>query len=179
MTDFELKELVTSLDELINKNISYQEELKKMYKENKVEIPDGNLGYLEALNDINIIFKKYKDESKEKNIKPSVVVPKNTNQEPTHDLPIITSTAIQKEHISNMNLDKLKNILAFLSILFGEDIGLNRVLMEMNPHYLIEKWEKYVESIHIEHPWGVHTSLRHTYFDRYFNKWKEELKTLR
>ena len=67
--------------------------------------------------------------------------------------------------------DKLKNIFAFLSILFGEDVYLSRKLQEMSPSYLIEKWERYVESTTVEHPWGLHPSLRHSFFDRYFNKW--------
>lgn len=69
------------------------------------------------------------------------------------------------------NQDKLKNIFAFLSILFGEDIYLSNRLMQMSPEYLIEKWERYVESERIEHPWGMHPSLRTGFFDAYFERW--------
>lgn len=67
--------------------------------------------------------------------------------------------------------DKLKNIFAFLSILFGEDIKLSQTLFDMTPEYLIEKWERYVESNRVEHPWGLHPGLRAGYFDRYFERW--------
>lgn len=66
---------------------------------------------------------------------------------------------------------KLKNIFAFLSILFGDDLFLSEKLMEMPPDYLIEKWERYVESEREEHPWGLHPALRHKFFDRYFERW--------
>ncbi len=77
-----------------------------------------------------------------------------------------------------MNETQLKNMLAFLSILFGEDLHLSNELMQKNPHYLLEKWERYVESTSEEHPWGLHPNLRHNYFDRYFNKWKKEISEL-
>lgn len=77
-----------------------------------------------------------------------------------------------------MSEEQLKNIFAFLSILFGEDLCLSNKLMEKSPRYLIEKWERYVTSIREEHPWGLHPGLRHNYFDRYFDKWKKEIKEL-
>lgn len=45
--------------------------------------------------------------------------------------------------------DKLKNIFAFLSILFGDDLVLIDKLLKMSPDYLIEKWERYVESLRV------------------------------
>lgn len=77
-----------------------------------------------------------------------------------------------------MSEEQLKNIFAFLSILFGEDLFLSQTLMDIHPHYLIEKWERYVMSIREEHPWGLHPTLRHQYFDRYFDKWKKEIGEL-
>lgn len=77
-----------------------------------------------------------------------------------------------------MGQEQLKNIFAFLSILFGEDLYLSERLMEISPHYLIEKWNRYVMSVHIEHPWGLHPNLRHQYFDEYFNKWQKEISEL-
>jgi len=77
-----------------------------------------------------------------------------------------------------MNETKLKNIMAFLSILFGEDLILSNTLMNTHPNYLIEKWERYVESNSEEHPWGLHPALRKNYFNRYFDKWKEQVKEL-
>ena len=77
-----------------------------------------------------------------------------------------------------MGQEQLKNIFAFLSILFGEDLFISEKLMEMNPNYLIEKWNRYVMSVHEEHPWGLHPALRHNYFDNYFDKWKKEIGEL-
>lgn len=71
--------------------------------------------------------------------------------------------------------DKLKNIFAFLCILFGDDIYMSNQLMKMRPDYIIEKYNRYVESNRDEWPWGIHPSLRHGYFDIYFDKWKDEL----
>ncbi len=77
-----------------------------------------------------------------------------------------------------MREEQLKNIFAFLSILFGEDLYLSNHLMEFDPRYLIEKWERYVLSIREEHPWGLHPNLRHNFFDRYFEKHKDAIKEL-
>jgi hypothetical protein len=70
-----------------------------------------------------------------------------------------------------IDYEKLKNIFAFLSILFGEDLFLGKELQKMPPDYLIEKWERYIESERTEHPWGLHPNLRHEFFDRYFERW--------
>jgi len=80
--------------------------------------------------------------------------------------------------INSFNECELKNIFAFLSILFGEDLYLSQKLLEMPPSYLIEKWQRYVMSDREEHPWGLHPNLRHDYFDSYFDKWKEEIKEI-
>lgn len=66
---------------------------------------------------------------------------------------------------------KLKNIFAFLSILFGDDPTMIQKLMEKSPDYLIEKWERYVESDSDEYLFGLHPALKTKYFDRYLGKW--------
>ena len=75
----------------------------------------------------------------------------------------------------NANEVKLKNIFAFLSILFGEDLYLSSELMDKSPEYLIEKWERYVMSVGDEHFWGMHPNLRSHYFDEYFRKWQNDI----
>ncbi len=67
--------------------------------------------------------------------------------------------------------NKIKNMFAFLSILFGEDEHLSRKLIDIPPSYLIEKWDRYIESKTAEHPWGMHPNLRSEFFDLYFEKW--------
>lgn len=71
--------------------------------------------------------------------------------------------------------EKIANIVAFLSILFGEDEEI-KTIMKFNPNYIIEKFERYVESTRIEYPWGMHPSLRSHIFQRYVDKWELELK---
>lgn len=66
---------------------------------------------------------------------------------------------------------KVKNIFAFLSILFGEDLELAHKIFEMPPDYLIEKFERYIESPRYEADWGLHPSLRRSVFDRYCEKY--------
>lgn len=71
--------------------------------------------------------------------------------------------------------EKIANIIAFLSILFGEDEEM-KTIMKLNPNYIIEKYERYVESTRVEYPWGMHPSLRNSVFQRYVDKWDLELK---
>jgi hypothetical protein len=71
--------------------------------------------------------------------------------------------------------EKIANIIAFLSILFGEDDEM-KTIMKFNPNYILEKYERYVESTRVEYPWGMHPSLRNQVFQRYVDKWKLELK---
>jgi hypothetical protein len=71
--------------------------------------------------------------------------------------------------------EKIANIVAFLTILFGEDEEMNTI-MKFNPSYIIEKFDRYVESTTIEYPWGMHPALRNNIFHRYMDKWKLELK---
>ncbi len=70
--------------------------------------------------------------------------------------------------------DQLKNILAFLCIIFGEDLILSSELMDKSPKYLLEKWERYIKSEIPESEWGMHPSLRRRVFERYLEKWEIE-----
>ena len=73
------------------------------------------------------------------------------------------------------NKNKLKNIFTFLSILFVEDIELASKVMNMSPAYIIEKWERYIESIQEDnHLTGMHPMLTEDFFNVYFKKWKVE-----
>ena len=73
------------------------------------------------------------------------------------------------------NNEKVGNIIAFLAILFGEDNNAWEAVMDFNPNYIIEKFERYVLSCRIEHPWGLHPALRMKRFHNYLDKWKLEL----
>lgn len=72
--------------------------------------------------------------------------------------------------------EQIANIIVFLSIMFGEDENyvFDRVL-EFSPDYLIEKFNRYIESTRVEYPWGMHPALRMICFNTYMNKWKVEL----
>ncbi len=72
--------------------------------------------------------------------------------------------------------EQIANIICFLAIMFGEDDPqvFERIL-EFNPNYLIEKFNRYVESTRVEFPWGMHPGLRVHAFDVYMKKWKIEL----
>jgi hypothetical protein len=67
---------------------------------------------------------------------------------------------------------KVKNIFAFLAIVFGEDLELAEEIMEMRPEYLIEKFDRYVLSDQYQADWGLHPSLRKGIFNRYCIKHK-------
>ena len=68
--------------------------------------------------------------------------------------------------------EKIANILAFLFILFGDDKEVLHAIMKKDPDYIIEKYERYVESYRVEFPWGMHPMLRNGIFQRYVDKWK-------
>lgn len=63
--------------------------------------------------------------------------------------------------------DKVKNIIAFLAILFGESRLWEEEIMNFKPDYLIEKFERYILSTQNEHDWGLHPSLRRGIFEPY------------
>jgi hypothetical protein len=68
-------------------------------------------------------------------------------------------------------IDQIKNILAFLSIMFGESTVWETDIMNKDPKYLIEKFNRYIQSVRSAHPWGLHPSLRNTVFNRYCKKY--------
>ncbi len=65
---------------------------------------------------------------------------------------------------------KAKNIFAFLTLVFGEDLELSKRIMDMSPDYLIEKFERYVESDRYQADWGLHPSLRRGIYNRWCEK---------
>lgn len=71
------------------------------------------------------------------------------------------------------DIDKLKNILSFLCILFGESEFMNAI-MNMSPEYILEKYERYVKSDRREWPWGMHPSFKNDVFVKYLVKHKME-----
>jgi len=66
---------------------------------------------------------------------------------------------------------QVKNILAFLAILFGESHLWHDEIMGFPPDYLIDKFSRYIESTGHESGWGLHPSLRQLAFNRYLQKW--------
>lgn len=74
------------------------------------------------------------------------------------------------------NNERVANIVAFFCIMFGENDEAWRAVMELNPHYIIDKFNRYVVTMRVEYPWGLHPSLRNHRFHRYVDKWELELK---
>ena len=68
-------------------------------------------------------------------------------------------------------IEKIKNILAFLSIIFNDNEDCLKEVMKIRPEYLIEKFERYVLSNRSESDWGLHPYLRRIFFDRYCEKY--------
>ena len=71
--------------------------------------------------------------------------------------------------------EQAANITAFLCILFGEDAEI-AAIMNYSPQYVIEKFERYIETTRVEYPWGMHPALRSGLFRRYVDKWELEIK---
>ncbi len=71
--------------------------------------------------------------------------------------------------------EKVANIIAFLSIFFGEDPEIFQTIMEFNPNYVIEKFERYVGSDKAQYHWGIHPALKSKRLDAYIKKWELEL----
>ncbi len=74
------------------------------------------------------------------------------------------------------NNEKIANIIAFFSIMFGENSMIWEEIIELSPNYIIEKFERYVLSMRVEYPWGLHPSLRNERFNNYINKWELALQ---
>lgn len=71
--------------------------------------------------------------------------------------------------------EQVANIISFLTIIFGEDIIMWNRIMQFSPDYLLEKFQRYVESKRIEYPWGLHPVMRSQCFQRYADMWHLEL----
>ena len=84
--------------------------------------------------------------------------------------------AVHKSYKPISKHEKVANIMAFLTILFGEDSNAWEKIMDFSPNYIIEKFESYVLTLRIEYPWGMHPIIRKERFNIYVNKWKLELK---
>ena len=67
---------------------------------------------------------------------------------------------------------QIKNIIAFLAILFGESHLWYDEVMKFPPDYLIEKFKRYIKSTRNELDWGLHPFLRINVFDVYCDKWE-------
>jgi len=72
--------------------------------------------------------------------------------------------------------EQIANVVAFLSLLFGEDSESWNTVMGFNPNYIIKKFERYILSSRTEYAWGLHPSLRNHRYQRYVDKWELELK---
>ncbi len=68
--------------------------------------------------------------------------------------------------------EKIRNVLCFLAILSGEErsVFYDKV-MEMQPDYILEKFERYILSLQNESDWGLHPMLRRSTLNRYCDKW--------
>lgn len=74
-----------------------------------------------------------------------------------------------------IDIDKIKNIMAFFTVMFsGDDCEpyVYREVLKKSPAYLIEKFDKYILSNKPEHNWGLNPAARHSFFDAYCKQWK-------
>lgn len=67
--------------------------------------------------------------------------------------------------------EKAKNIVAFLTIVFGESSDCLESLMQMSPQYLVEKFERYILSERPESDRGLHPILIKCVFEPYCDKY--------
>ena len=70
------------------------------------------------------------------------------------------------------NEEQVKNILTFLTLIFGDSDVWHDEIMKFPPYYLIDKFNRYVMSTRGESMWGIHPSLRKYIFNKYCEKWK-------
>jgi len=80
------------------------------------------------------------------------------------------SLTIRELSRENERVIKLKNIVAFLQILFGET-DMVREILDMSPDYIIEKYDQYMSSENQEYKWGMHANLREELFNEYLERW--------
>lgn len=72
--------------------------------------------------------------------------------------------------------NKVASIIAFLAILFGENFEIWETIMQFSPEYLIEKYDRYMLSPEPEFNTGLHEILKSHRFQRYMDKWEQELE---
>lgn len=68
--------------------------------------------------------------------------------------------------------EQVKNIIAFLAILFGKSKLWHQEIMHYSPDYLIEKFDRYILSTRDESNWGLHPLLRRSVLEPYCKKHK-------
>lgn len=73
------------------------------------------------------------------------------------------------------NVDKLKNILSFLCILFNGNDEIMKEIFKFSPDYIIEKYDRYIKSDTREWPWGMHRSIKRDLFIKWLEKYNVEL----
>jgi iron-sulfur cluster repair protein YtfE (RIC family) len=76
-----------------------------------------------------------------------------------------------------VTLNQFNNILAFIALM-----GTNKYVLELNPDYIIDKYERYIGdpskvSDDIEHFSGLHPVLREQIIDSYHQIWRESIET--
>ena len=74
--------------------------------------------------------------------------------------------------MTELDKNEIKNIVAFLMIVFGESDVMGE-LIKTSPNYLLEKWKRYIGSDHDNYIWGLHPCLR-TQLDLYIKRWSLE-----
>lgn len=72
------------------------------------------------------------------------------------------------------DIDKLKNILSFLCILFHEKHDVMETVFDLSPEYIMEKYERYVKADRREWTWGMHPSIKRGLFVTWLKKYGVE-----
>jgi len=66
--------------------------------------------------------------------------------------------------------EKIKNILAYLCLLFGESDFMKEI-MHLSPDYIYEKWEQRMDADESQYQHGLHKLLKSKVFDKYCAIW--------
>lgn len=76
-------------------------------------------------------------------------------------------------------VNRIKNIFAFLCVLFGEESSavINK-MMSLHPSYILEKYNRYIVSDIPEYDWGLHPNIRTHVFEPYVDKWDDYFKII-
>lgn len=69
--------------------------------------------------------------------------------------------------------NQFQNLLAFLAILFNEDVHL---LYKTSPDYICEKFYRYIGNVNnikdtYDYKWGVHPILQKDFVNKYYQRW--------